>query len=444
MILNQGKFFNLSKNIIEDLGIDRLVSLVCADINIQKDALDFLSKVLVEKEDILERQRIFRDIEKNSILPELVSLAERYEECKSYNTVSVKKYTVLNASYESELGLKILHLYVVMDEILSRCSFESRKLNELKKYFSDFTGNLEFDKLGDKLSNLVNIRFADREDYVVSVNGSSENRKLMYIVNWADENDFAQTTKKVKLFPKKNVEQIDFEMNDILTDLIENKYKETCELIAQFNKCGLMIFEGINRDVRILRFVHEYVTKINKGIYPQITDVENTYVSQYSDLFLLINNSRCINNDIRLSDLVIIKGENSAGKTSYLKMIGIIQILAQVGLAINCESAKIHIYSKIETMFASGEKTLGRFEEEVKYLSEIYKDASPNQLVLMNEIFQSTTYSEGREALINIIKALVNKGVDVMSVTFFSDMNNIVDGQINVSFTEAHNAIVHI
>ena len=75
---------------------------------------------------------------------------------------------------------------------------------------------------------------------------------------------------------------------------------------------------------------------------------------------------------------------------------------------------------------------------------QAYKDASPNQLVLMNEIFQSTTYSEGREALINIIKALVNKGVDIMSVTFFSDMNNIVDGQISVNFTEAHNAIVHI
>lgn len=103
-------------------------------------------------------------------------------------------------------------------------------------------------------------------------------------------------------------------------------------------------------------------------------------------------------------------GNNGSGKTVYLRSIGTMQILAQAGLPIPCESAEITLFSQLATQFSEAEKEFcegndaGRFEQEVRELAAMVDTLKEGSLVFLNETFQSTAYAEGAEGLYHLLK----------------------------------------
>jgi DNA mismatch repair ATPase MutS len=86
------------------------------------------------------------------------------------------------------------------------------------------------------------------------------------------------------------------------------------------------------------------------------------------------------------------------------------QVLAQAGLPIPCESAEITPFSQLATEFSEAEKEFcegndaGRFEQEVRELAEMVDTLKEGSLVFLNETFQSTAYAEGAEGLYHLLK----------------------------------------
>ena len=107
---------------------------------------------------------------------------------------------------------------------------------------------------------------------------------------------------------------------------------------------------------------------------------------------------------------LLVFGNNGSGKTVYLRSIGTMQILAQAGLPVPCESAEIAVFSQLATQFSEAEKEFcvgndaGRFEQEVRELAAMVDTLKPGSLVFLNETFQSTAYSEGAEGLFHLVK----------------------------------------
>lgn len=133
---------------------------------------------------------------------------------------------------------------------------------------------------------------------------------------------------------------------------------------------------------------------------------------------------------------ILITGENNSGKTVYLRSVGMAQLLFQAGLPVPCESARMRIFSAVYTCYAAAEKEFvsgndaGRFEQEVRVLSQLAERIQPNSLLLLNEVFQTTAYSEGAEGLYHILNYFTRHGVNFIAVTHLKELVPLYGGRI--------------
>jgi len=131
----------------------------------------------------------------------------------------------------------------------------------------------------------------------------------------------------------------------------------------------------------------------------------------------------------------IIFGDNGNGKTVFLRSISVCQILAQVGMPIPAASGTIELFSTLKTQFSESEDTtssnekMGRFEQEVSELCELIDTSESGSLLILNEIFQTTAYSEGAIGLYHILNYLSAKNIGWILVSHLTDLNQYFENQ---------------
>jgi MutS domain V len=117
---------------------------------------------------------------------------------------------------------------------------------------------------------------------------------------------------------------------------------------------------------------------------------------------------------------VIITGANSGGKSTFLRSVGLAQLMMQCGLFVTAASYTADVAMRIFTHFIREEDpgmTSGRLDDELKRMSAIAARLSPHSLMLFNESFAGTNEREGSEIGYQIVRALVDTQVRVFFVT---------------------------
>lgn len=118
----------------------------------------------------------------------------------------------------------------------------------------------------------------------------------------------------------------------------------------------------------------------------------------------------------------IITGKNNAGKTVFLRAVGIIQLLGQAALPVPCTEAIITPVAGVYAYFTALDVGQGRFEEEVETVSGFLDMIKPNDMLLFNEVYQSTSFDEASIALSEFIAVAALYKARVISVTHLPDM----------------------
>ena len=152
----------------------------------------------------------------------------------------------------------------------------------------------------------------------------------------------------------------------------------------------------------------EHIIDIKEGRHPVIEKVLD---------------SEFISNDIYFDqdDLVmLITGPNMAGKSTYMRQMAIISIMAQMGCYVPANSANIPIFDKIFTRIGasddlvSGEST---FMVEMSEANRALKNATKDSLILFDELGRGTATFDGMSLAAAIIEYIHN---NVKAKTFFS------------------------
>ena len=118
--------------------------------------------------------------------------------------------------------------------------------------------------------------------------------------------------------------------------------------------------------------------------------------------------------------LVIITGANQGGKSSFLRSIGLAQLMMQCGMFVGAESFAAELCTGLFSHYKREEdETMasGKLDEELARMSEIADRVRPNSVVLFNESFASTNEREGSEIARQIVSALLERNVKVFFVT---------------------------
>lgn len=123
--------------------------------------------------------------------------------------------------------------------------------------------------------------------------------------------------------------------------------------------------------------------------------------------------------------LVIVTGANQGGKSTFLRSVGVAQLMMQAGMFVAADSFRANACSGIFTHFKREEDatmTSGKLDEELARMSEIADAIKPFGLLLCNESFASTNEAEGSEIARHVVLATVDAKVKVFFVTHLFDL----------------------
>lgn len=428
---------NREEGYIEDLNLKLLYREICR-LGKFSDRYDF-EKIFLHPctrlSTILYRQsimkRCFEDTDVFGIMKEIVDCI----------TESQKKLGHIRSTRD-EIGQKVFYLQMLYEfldgmetayeKLLSHLTRESQITKGIVALADDIVGeegkrkkerlSLFLAKLDDTMPHHF-ILNKDEEQVCQNIVIAPEDRK---------EDDFAEKLKAAALF---FLEDYDFSINIYQNDLtvLDQRIREysvrQCpelldeirEMFREYEKFSFWSYIQLSNELVFYLACVQFRKEYEKaGFYftmPVLAkEAGETSVNAAYDMTLAINmylqksGFRAIVNDYTFQKeegrLFILTGANQGGKTTFIRGIGTIQCMAQIGMFVPARKAVLSIVNQIHTLFSRADEEasmVGRFEQELQSMHGILRTLHDGDMVLFNEPFTSTQ----RVVAVTLLKQLL-------------------------------------
>jgi hypothetical protein len=149
----------------------------------------------------------------------------------------------------------------------------------------------------------------------------------------------------------------------------------------------------------------------------------------YDVALALVMGSGIVGNDLDADgkSLLLVTGANRGGKSTFLRSVGLAQLMMQAGMFVGAGSFAADARDALFTHFRREEDEhlrRGKLDEELARMSWIVDNVAPGAMVLLNESFASTNEREGAQIAGGIVHALLEAGVKVCYVTHMYELGH--------------------
>jgi DNA mismatch repair protein MutS len=255
------------------------------------------------------------------------------------------------------------------------------------------------------------------------------------------------------------------EMNHVesrILDGVAHLFSETFSQLANYRAVNAdfqdPLVAAFDREIQFYIAYLEYITRLRAAglafCYPRVTVSEKQiYDHQGFDLALagkLISHSAIpVCNDFYLGGperIIVVSGPNQGGKTTFARMFGQLHYLASLGLPVPGAEAQLYLPDGIFVHFDREERMAdlrGKLEDDLVRMQAILKAATPQSIIVINEIFASTALRDAVLLSERIAHAIMQLDALCVWVTFVEEVASLGEKTVSmVSTVSPENPVI--
>jgi DNA mismatch repair ATPase MutS len=406
---NEPEFFR-------DLNLDQIVAAVTAGRE-SYDLKPFFYAPLTTLDQIAFRHEIMRDLENEALFASLKAFSERMlamREClaaeKAFNYQHQKERALLGAA--ASYCEAAAHLRSDLDATGAR----SRGLLAIRDYLARYVESAAFQALAQQaqtvIEGLASIRYCvlineanvTVRSYEAEIDYSAEVESTFAIFKQGAVKDY-----RIPFQENPEMNYVEAMILDFVVKLNPAPFAALDEFYAKHPSFSEQPILEFDRGIQFYLAYAEYMARF-KGAglnfcYPQVSDSSKAILSRNGfDLALasklVASNTPPVCNDFELTGaerLMVVTGPNQGGKTTFARAFGQLHYLAGLGYPVPGTEARLFLADRFFTHFDSEEdiKNLqGKLKDDLVRMNRILEQATPKSLVVMNEIFASTSLED--------------------------------------------------
>ncbi len=230
-------------------------------------------------------------------------------------------------------------------------------------------------------------------------------------------------------------------VGDQIVELVARLFPAEFAALSRYCRTHAAFVDAvIDRFDRELQFYLAYLDYIRlaqmaglRFCYPELSDgAKDVFAADTFDLALAVkltaDHATVVTNEFQLAGperVIVVSGPNQGGKTTFARTFGQLHHLAEVGCPVPGSAARLFLCDQILTHFAREEdiaNQTGKLEDDLLRIQRALRAATPASIVIMNEIFASTTLRDARFLGAKVLAKVVEDDVLCVYVTFVDEL----------------------
>jgi len=445
-----------------DLGLDQIVAATLKGKE-EYELEKYYYEPLTTAEAITYRQAALQDVERPGMLAKLRVFAQHMHTMRERLLQVDKRHNpVQRRRWFLDIVLKYCETIRRLDADLRGADIQSNAFRQIRDHVTDVVSSERFATIADKAreitDQLAGIRFNILIDGLhVTISPSGGEPDYGREVQSAFAN-FSSATNKA--YPFDHDESLDVDNVEAhILDKVVNLYPDPfIALVNFFDEHKVFrdpAIDAFDREVQFYISYLAYLAPLRKvGLrfcYPilsnksQLEAVEDSFDVALATK-LLKSNGVPVPNSYHLAGderIVVVSGPNQGGKTTFARTFGQLHYIAALGLPVAATTARLFVPDRIFTHFERTEKMAslrGKLQDDLIRIHEIMSAATPKSLIIINEIFASTTLEDALFLSRKIGATIIDLHALCVWVTFIEEVASLGKSVVSmVSAVEADN-----
>jgi hypothetical protein len=441
-----------------DLNLDQVVHAITA--KKQEYNLKPLYYTPIQDEDAIRyRQEIMRDLD-GVLLANIEAFAQKMSTMRRYlGLVAKLRYRYHREGWFLEAVATYCDAVQCLVEDLAAAPLASRGMVAFRAYLNDYAHSAPFQSLTAQTSALK--RELAEVRYCIIIRGLR-----VQVCKYEDESDYSIDVEETfarfrqgagkdyssHLAESTGMSHVGAHILELVAKLYPDVFKALliyCEQHAAFADPTIQAFD---REIQFYAAYLQHIAGFREAgltfCYPLVSqETKEVYIEEAFDMALAI---KCLSddlpivcNDIHLAGqerLLIVSGPNQGGKTTFARMFGQLHYLASLGLPVPGRRAQLYLCDALLTHFEREEdiRTLrGRLQDELVRMQAILQQATSHSIIIINEIFASTTAEDAAFLARETLQRILALDVLGVCVTFIDELATFSEQTVSMVSTVA-------